>query len=87
MLTDETGAVLWQPRDAPAFVSVRPDHTSRVCRRDDDLVKSLRHVSRAGLCINGGSLAFRPGMLDEIQAGEQLTRAARRVLTARGGGS
>jgi glucose-1-phosphate cytidylyltransferase len=55
------------------FVSVRPNHTFHVVSvGEDNLVKSVRHVSRAGLWINGGFFAFRPGVFDYIQDGEEL---------------
>ena len=55
------------------FVSVRPNHTFHVVSvGDDNLVKSVRHVSRAGLWINGGFFAFRPGVFDYIEEGEEL---------------
>jgi glucose-1-phosphate cytidylyltransferase len=55
------------------FVSVRPNHTFHVVSvGDNNLVKSVRHVSRAGLWINGGFFAFRPGVFDYIEEGEEL---------------
>src|SRR5678816_4493470 len=55
------------------FVSVRPNHTFHVVSvGEDNLVTSVRHVSRAGLWINGGFFAFRPGVFDYIQDGEEL---------------
>lgn len=56
-----------------SFVSVRPNHTFHVVSAgEDNLVKSVRHVSRAGLWINGGFFAFRPGIFDYIREGEEL---------------
>jgi glucose-1-phosphate cytidylyltransferase len=56
-----------------SFVAVRPNHTFHVVSLgQENLVTSVRHVSRAGLLINGGFFAFRPEVFDFLHEGEEL---------------
>jgi glucose-1-phosphate cytidylyltransferase len=60
-----------------AFVCVRPHHSFHIVELDDaGSVREVRPASDSGVRINGGFFAFRQGIFDHLEAGEDLVDAA-----------
>jgi glucose-1-phosphate cytidylyltransferase len=68
-----------------AFLAVKPTYSFHVASvGDDDLVQSVRHISDAGLRVNGGYFIFRQEIFDHIGPGEELVEAPFERLIALG---
>ena len=55
-----------------SFVAVNPVQSFHLVSRDQDIVTSIRHVSRSGMEMNGGYFVFRREIFDYIKDGEEL---------------
>ena len=60
-----------------AFAAVAPIQSFHVVamEEDDATVKSINHLTRSGLWINGGYFVFRPEIFDYIEEGDELVEA------------
>jgi len=68
-----------------AFLSIRPTYSFHVVEADaDGTVTSVRHVSDAGIRINGGYFIFRKAIFDYIRPGEELVEEPFQRLLAEG---
>jgi glucose-1-phosphate cytidylyltransferase len=55
------------------FLSVKPTHSFHVVSMNDETeVSSIRHLTKAGIWINGGYFIFKKSIFDFIRPGEEL---------------
>jgi glucose-1-phosphate cytidylyltransferase len=55
-----------------SFVSVRSPHTYHVISTKGDMVRSIQHINKSSIRINGGFFAFRNEIFDYLHEGEEL---------------
>jgi len=66
-----------------SFAAVSPIQSFHVVAvNDDDTVKSISHLTRSGLRINGGYFVFRPEIYDYMEEGDELVEAPFQRLIA-----
>lgn len=59
-----------------AFLAVKPTYSFHVASvDDDDVVRSVKHISDAGLRVNGGYFIFRHEIFDYMRPTEELVEA------------
>lgn len=56
------------------FVSFKPSQSFDIVnfKNDDGLVENLKHITKAGIWINGGYFTFKKEIFDYIREGEEL---------------
>jgi glucose-1-phosphate cytidylyltransferase len=66
------------------FVSVKPRSSFHLIQTDDDgLVRSVEHVGKSGVRVNGGYFVFRRELFDYMKEGEELVEEPfRRLIEA-----
>jgi glucose-1-phosphate cytidylyltransferase len=56
-----------------SFLSVKPTHSFHVVSiNGDQSVSGIEHLTKAGICINGGFFIFKKEIFGEIRNGEEL---------------
>jgi glucose-1-phosphate cytidylyltransferase len=70
---NELAQIFLRSKKVACFVSVKPRASFHIITVDrEDVVKSIEHISKSGVRINGGFFLFRREIFQYIKQGEEL---------------